>query len=107
MPEVFRPDLLPFHPDVGAEIDDSANEPANQHSETAAQQSHGSSFVEEDALDVAIAGADGLHNPNFAAALQDRHNHRTNNAQRCYRQCEAAEDSEKKVKNLKKPGNIF
>ncbi len=86
---------------VGAKVDDMADGPAQRHAHDAAQHSHGSGLGEEELLDVAITGADGFHDSNFAAALQNGHHQRIHNANRSHGQRQAAKNSQKQIEHGK------
>src|SRR3569832_155983 len=99
IPEVFRWDLVALQVDVGADIDDAADRPAEQDAERAAEGAHGTRFDEEELLHVAIARANGLHDADLAAAFEDRHHQRVDDAERSDRDRERAEDAEKHIED--------
>src|SRR5215472_14056599 len=107
IPEIFRPELLTLHVDVGANVDDSPDDPAESYAKASAEQAHGSSFIKEDALDVAVAGAYRFHDPDLASSLQDRHDQRVDDAQRGYGQRQTAKNPQEEIEHGKKTGNIF
>src|SRR5450631_300246 len=98
-PEMFRRKRLALEVNVGSQIDHLANRPAQRDSHDTAQNSHGSSFGEEKFLHVSVAGANGLHDADLAAAFQDCHHQRVHNSDRCNGKGKAAEDSEEQVEH--------
>src|SRR4029077_10041066 len=72
-PDLLGREFLAFQIDIGADVDHAADGPAQAHTQGATQQTHHPSFPEEQAPNVEVAGPDGLHNADFAAALKDGH----------------------------------
>src|SRR5690349_25101785 len=87
--------------EVGAESKRAADEPAKKRSENAAKKAHDSGFNKEKLLNVAIGSAKRLQDADFAAALEDGHNQRINNAKGGDGEREAAENAEKKIEHGK------
>src|SRR5207302_9636740 len=84
---------------VGAKVDDASKAPTQQHAYSAAEEPHNTSLGEEKFHDVRIAAADGLHDSNLAAALEDGHHQSVDDAERGHRQRQAAEDSKKQIED--------
>ena len=80
-------------------VDHLPDRPAQRDSDKTAKNSHGARFGEEEFLHVAVAGANGFHDSDFAAALQNRHDQRVHNSDGSHGQGEAAEDSEEHIEH--------
>src|ERR1700722_1641575 len=87
---------------VRSEVDRLPDRPAQSDSHDAAENAHGSSFRKEKFLDVTVAGANRLHDADFAAALKDRHYQGIYNSDEGDSQSQTAEDSEKHIEHLEK-----
>src|SRR5579863_1014219 len=100
-PEMLWRKRLPFEVDIRTHIDDLTNRPAQRDSHDASQHAHGACLSEEELLYVSIAGADGFHDADFAAAFENRHDQRVDDADGGDHQSETAEDSEESVEHRK------
>src|SRR5581483_3840456 len=105
-PDLLGRKLLALEIDVGAGVDDAADGPSEEDAERAAGEAHRRRFGEEERADVAVAGADGLHDPDFAAALEDGHDQRVDDAKRCDGEREAAEDAEEEIENREEAAQV-
>src|SRR5215467_10607173 len=85
--------------DVGAKRERAANEPAEESTENAAEEPHHAGFDEEKLLDVAIGGAESFQHANFAAAFEDGHDQRVDDAERGDGESQAAEDAQEKIEH--------
>src|SRR5580700_5157575 len=98
-PNLFRWEMLAFQINVGAQIDDPPNSPAQCDSNEPAENTHHASFGEEQSFHVAVTGTDGFHNPDLAAALEDGHHQRIDDSNGGNGQGQAAEDSEEQIEH--------
>src|SRR5205085_12320523 len=96
-PDIFAGNLLAEQPGIGAGVDEAADAPAQQHTESAAQHAHGAGFGEEQAAHIVVAGAQRFHDADFAPTLQYRHHQRVDNPQRRHGERQRAEDAEKNI----------
>src|SRR5689334_12656363 len=87
--------------DVGSESKRAADEPSEQDTENAAEEAHDSSFDKEKLLDVAVGGAEGFQDADFAAALENGHHKCIDDAERGHGERETSEDAEKKIEHGK------
>ena len=87
---------------IGSQVDDLADGPAQRHADNAAENSHSAGFGEEKLLHISVTGADGFHDADFAAALENRHHQRIHDSDRRDGQRQAAENSEKYVQHAEK-----
>src|SRR5580693_21840 len=94
--------MLAFQINVRAQIDDPADRPAQCNSHEPAEYTHHASFGEEQSFYIAVTGADGFHNSDLAAALENRHHQRIDDSNGGNRQGQAAEDSEKQIEHGEK-----
>src|SRR5215471_7626472 len=85
--------------DVGAKRERAADEPAEESTENAAEESHHAGLDEEKLLDVAIGGAESFQHANFAAAFENGHDQRVDDAERGDGQSKAAEDAQEKIEH--------
>src|SRR5262249_31543551 len=85
--------------DIRTEVDGTAEQPSEGYAEHSARESHHSSLGEEDDLNVTIAGADGLHDADLAAAFENGHQERVHDAERGDDQREAAEDPQEDIEH--------
>ncbi|MCK7519535.1 MAG: hypothetical protein MZV64_18300 [Ignavibacteriales bacterium] len=67
--------------EVDEAVDDQARRPTEEAAGGAAEEADGPRLEEEDAADVAVAGPDGLHDPDLPGALEDGHDHGVDDAQ--------------------------
>src|SRR6202451_2363612 len=96
---MFGRKTLSFHVDIGSQVDDLANRPAEPHADNAAENSHSPGFSEEKFFHVSIAGANRLHDANLAAALKNRHHQSVHNTDGSHDQRQAAENSQECVQH--------
>ena len=75
--------------------------------EHAPEEAHSSGLGEEQLLHVAIAGANGFHHSNFAAALQYRHDEGVDNGERGHGKRKRAEDSQEQIQYGEKTPQAF
>src|ERR1700674_2896769 len=94
--------ILAMKIEVRAESEGAADEPAKEGAENAADKTHYAGFHEEKLLDIAVGGAEGLQDADFAAAFKDGHDQRVDDAERGDSKSEAAEDAEEKIEHGKK-----
>ena len=92
---------------VGAEGDGAAEEPTEQHAEHAAEKAHHTGFDKEELLHVGVGGAESFEDADFAAALEDGHDQRVDDAERGDGESEAAEDAEEAVEHREKGAQGF
>ena len=88
--------------DIGAQVDDLSDRPAQNDADNAAENTHGAGFGKEKFLYVAIARADGFHNSNLATALEDGHHQRVHDSDRSDGEGEATEDTQEHVEHGEK-----
>ena len=74
-----------------------SDRPAQDDSDNAAENTHGTGLGEEKFLHIAVARADGLHNSNFTTALENRHHQCVYNSDGSDGEGEAAENSQEHV----------
>src|SRR6266568_4225263 len=94
--------VLAMQIEIGAESKSSADEPAENCSENAAEKTHYASFDEEKVHDVAVGSAEGFEDADFAAALEDGHDESVDNAKSSDGKSETAENAEKKIEHGEK-----
>src|SRR2546427_2593051 len=94
--------ILTMQVEIGAECESPADEPTKKGAENAAEKAHDAGFDEEKLLDVAVGSAEGFQDTNFAAAFEDGHDERVDDAERGDGKREAAEDTKKKIEHGKK-----
>src|SRR5690349_5005005 len=94
--------MLTFQIDICTEIDDAPDGPSQGHSHNATEHSHDAGLGEKQSLHIAIAGADCFHDPDFAAALENRHDQRVDNPDGGDCESETTENSQEQVENRKK-----
>src|SRR5712672_1942525 len=87
---------------VRSQINDLANCPTQCNSDNPAENTHRACLGKEQFLYIPIAGSDGLHDADFAAALEDGHHQRVYDSNESDSQSEAAKNSEKHVQHLEK-----
>src|SRR5580692_4448694 len=97
---MFGRERLTLEIDIGSEIDNLSDRPTESNANDAAKKAHGTRLCEEKFTDVAVAGADGLHDANFASALEDCHHESVHDPNEGDSQRKAAEDSEKHVQHF-------
>src|SRR2546429_4478217 len=85
--------------EIGAESERAADEPAEKRSKHAAEKAHDTGFHKEKLFDVAVGGAKGFQDADFAAALEDGHDQRVDDSERGHGESETAEDAEKKIED--------
>src|SRR6202040_204391 len=85
--------------DVCPQVDDVADGPAQRYSNHSAQQAHSPGFGKKEFFDIAVAGADGFHDPNFAPPLQNSHDQSVHNTDRGHGQRQAAKNSQEEVEH--------
>src|SRR2546429_5853462 len=68
--------------EIGAESERAADEPAEKRSKHAAEKAHDTGFHKEKLFDVAVGGAKGFQDADFAAALEDGHDQRVDDSER-------------------------
>src|SRR5579864_414659 len=100
-PNLFRRKMLPLKIHVRSQINDASDGPAQRNAYEPAKYAHHAGLGEEQSFHVAVAGADGLHDSNFAAAFEDCHDERIDDSNRGDGKSQAAEDSEKQVEHGK------
>src|SRR5712691_3772980 len=101
-PEMFWWKRLTLQINIRSQIDDLTNRPSQRDSDDAAQNAHRARLREEQFLHIPVAGSNGLHNADFAAALEDGHHQRVYDSDESDSQSEAAEDSQKHVQHFEK-----
>src|ERR1700730_476123 len=84
-----------------AEIDDLADGPAQHDSHNPAKDAHRSGLGEEEFSYVRIAGANRLHDADFASTFQNRHDQRIDDSDGSDCQREATENSKECVQDPK------
>ena len=80
---MFGRETLALEIDIGSQVDHLTDDPAESDPHNATQNPHGTCLSEEKFLHVAIAGTNGFHDANLAAALKNCHHERVHNADRC------------------------
>src|SRR6202011_4295704 len=80
-PPRYKPNLfwrkveaLQIH--VGTEVNNSSDGPAQRDAHESAEHAHHASLRKEQSFDIAVTGADGFHDSDFAAALENCHHQR-------------------------------
>src|SRR6185437_6837267 len=91
---------------VGAKGERAADKPADEDSADAAEQAHHARFGEEKLFDVAIIGAERFENADFAAALENGHHQRVDDAESGDGERETAENSEKQIDDSEEEAEI-
>src|SRR5215472_5067996 len=99
--------ILAMQVEIGAESERAADEPAEKRSKHAAEKAHDTGFDKEKLLDVAVGGAKGFQDADFAAALEDGHDERIDDAKRGNGKSQAAEDAEKKIEDGEENAQAF
>jgi hypothetical protein len=99
--------IPPVEVKVRAEIKGATDEPAEKKAENAAEETHDASFEEEKLLDVAVRGAEGFEDADFAAAFEDGHDQGIDDAERGDEESEAAEDAKQHIEDSKKCGQAL
>src|ERR1700722_2977010 len=97
---MFRGIGLAFEIDIRSEVDDSADGPTEGDAYDPAENSHSAGFRKEEAFYVGIAGADGFHDSDLAAAFEDGHHQRIHDSDKCDCKRQAAKDSEEDVEHF-------
>src|SRR2546429_1858863 len=93
--------------EIGAESERAADEPAEKRSKHAAEKAHDTGFHKEKLFDVAVGGAKGFQDADFAAALEDGHDQRVDDSERGHGESETAEDAEKKIEDGEENAQAF
>src|SRR5260370_5858587 len=99
--------LLALQIDIGRERERLDDKPAEQTAKHTAGEAHHASFDEEKLFYVAIGGAERLQHADFAAALENRHDQRVDDAERGDSKREAAKNSQQQIENGKKDSQAF
>src|SRR5438445_3616448 len=85
-PNVLRRKSLACEIDVGAEINDSPDDPSQNHTKDSPQKPHSPGLGKEQGAYVPIARAHGLHDSNFTAPFKNRHHQSIDDPDGCNRQ---------------------
>src|SRR5260370_42487532 len=92
---------------IRAQVDNLPDRPAESYSNNAAEDAHSACFGKEQLLHVAVAGANGFHDSNLAAAFENCHHQRIHDSDEGDSQGETAEDSEKHVQHFEELLDAF
>src|ERR1700719_3478056 len=99
---MFGRKRLTLEINVRSQINDLANCPTQCNSENPAEDTHCACLGKEQFLHIPVARSNGLHDADFAAALEDSHHQRVYDSDESNSQSEASEDSKKHVQHLEK-----
>lgn len=100
-------EILTREINVSAESESAADEPSESDAADASEKTHHASFSEEKLLDVAVVGAESFENADFAAAFENGHDERVDDAQSGDGEGEAAEDSEQEIDDGEEEAQIL
>src|SRR5216684_4154643 len=92
---------------IRTQVDNLPDSPAKSHANNAAENAHSAGLGKEQFLHIAVAGADGFHDSNLAAAFENCHHQRIHNSDEGDSQGQAAEDAEKHVQHFEELLDAF
>src|SRR6266481_6880083 len=99
---MFWRERLMLEINVRSQINDLADCPTQCNSDNPAEDTHCACLGKEQFLHIPVARSNGLHDADFAAALEDSHHQRVYDSDESNSQSEAAKNSEKYVQHLEK-----